>query len=491
MDECHWYTPPEMQINNQVDITLSATAMNEMTTAPAQVCFGADFNGSDNWAYTIPTDILSNLREMTISFYVRFDSLGTSGYQSVMFMGDTSETVNPTFQLDYYVNQKALRLFVYTDDTNYYWSDFIWTPNPGEWYNITYTFYKNRPEQIHVYLDGVEKIAPTMSNGTFERTRDKSSRIVMGKYRPSQPRFLNGGLDEIQIFDYALNHDQIDNLVQETHECTNNCGNLEIYIYYKLDECAYYKEAGEVKDYANQLNLHASIGAKSDPYSEIGKVCRGMNFDGDFDFIQSPVTPSILGGSELTLSLWCQISDTSNYVPLINQMEGDGTNEVFSMHFTNGVIFFRAMREDGHLTISTSDFTQTLDKWYHVAVTLDTSDVDTLSFFINGQRILSSNVTKTSVGTGPFVGSSISAPIFIGRGIDSEGAGDTTYIAGILDDIKMFSNALTDNQILDIYYEIPDDCPSCGESAFPAMAGFWKFDECLWSGEVYEIKDQT
>ncbi len=493
MDECHWFSPPTKQAQNEASISLNATALHDMTTWSGQVCNAAKFDGVNDWLFTDPTTILAGKDAMSTSFFIRFDSLGVSGNQTVMVMGDTTETIQPTFMIDYINNE--LRTYVYSDDQNYYNANFRWVPNPGEWYHIAITFYKYRTEKIQVFLDGIQKQAPVKSTGTFTHLRDRAGRIFMGRYRPSIHRYLKGGMDEVRIYDYALTQNEIDALVTDVHPCTEDCGNIELLVYYKFDECNYIHQDGEVKDNADVVNLHASIGNLSDCYLDTGKVCRRAVFDGNLDYMQTEPSNFLGGKNELTVAAWINFDRLDRDGHIVRQFHYDddaqeNTNHVFDLKYVaaDSSLQFWVYRDDAYIKkYSYPHWKAQTGKWYHISAVYDEHESNILAIYIDGQRVPGVNLNANNdIPYLPYW----DERLIIGRSRITD-TDENSFFWGSLDDMRIYGSALTDNQILDIYQDVLGLCPVCGSAALPPKTADWRFDRCSYDGSVDEVKDYT
>jgi len=489
-DECHWYTPPAMQVENDITLALNATAYNDMSTFSAQVCNGARFDGQDDWLCTDKTSVLAGKRAMSVSYYVRFDSLGSNTSQSIIVMGDSSDSnLDPSFFMDYVEDE--LRAFVYTDNTNYYSAKLRWLPNPGEWYNISMTFYRDRPEPIHIYLDGVRKTAVNEETGTFTVIREIPNRIFMGRYRPSVPRWLKGGLDEVRIFDYTLIPEEVSNLMNEYHECENDCGNVELLVYYKFDECSYIGQEAEIKDNANVINLHASLGENANCYPDTGKVCRRIVFDGDEDFIITNPSDFLAGRDEMTVSFWAKFDRFDVDHHIIKQFDyNEDVYDIFELYYQASDSSLQFWVYDSYLYIKKYAYIGwkgKIGQWYHIAAVYDGKEENILSLYLNGQKLNGSDLnTNNSI---PALADHQSH-LVIGKG-RSDVVGSDNYFWGALDELRIYGTALTSNQILDVYNDVLGDCAVCGSAGLPPKTAEWKFNSCNYDGSVDEVRDQT
>ena len=200
----------------------------------------------------------------------------------------------------------------------------------------------------------------------------------------------------------------------------------------------------------------------------IGSTCAG--FDGVDDYISVADADNLSFGnstsdSPFTLALWLN-SGTSGHVRMITK--GVGTPQEYA--FTAGSAGTPSLTlYDGDVTKRiqiTSQTALTQGTWQHWAVTYDGSGSHANSkIYLNG-----SAVATTPGGAGTYVAMhNTSTPVNIGRhNIISGGTTYQTFTEGKMDDVAIFSKALTASEVSAI----------CNSNIYPEdyLVSFWRFE---------------
>lgn len=167
---------------------------------------------------------------------------------------------------------------------------------------------------------------------------------------------------------------------------------------------------------------------------------RGMSFDGTNDYINVPHSETLNTGNNLTVSAWVNLRASGSSNP---------GAEIFSKGFGGGDPFISyGLEVDAtvfRFSIGTTGFinllsttTYNLNQWYHVVGTYDKQN---MRIFINGVQTNSASQTGTIVYA--------SQPLTIGTWFNGVGTGN--QLNGFLDDIRLYSRALTVGEILALY----------------------------------------
>ena len=177
----------------------------------------------------------------------------------------------------------------------------------------------------------------------------------------------------------------------------------------------------------------------------IGQVGNAVQFDGADDYIESFVTSEnlITNNGPVTISFWTNIT---NYPALhAAKTEFVGCNEYHTQSKGGGVGV--GINETGIITMigdtsSTSEYAYSssnfpISQWTLISMTYDSG---TVKMFKNGNFLGSSPRLSWKTNTNPFR---------IGRG--TQGGWNSYSLSGIIDDVRVYSRALSDVEIKSIY----------------------------------------
>ena len=276
------------------------------------------------------------------------------------------------------------------------------------WYHVAVTF--NTTDGMVMYLDG--SVVDTNSDTSITNDNDVVTKIGATGWTPQD--FFNGTLDEVRIYDRALTSDEVQDL------------SLIAY-WWKLDEGSG-NLALDSSTNGNDGTVHG------DPVWTTGKIDGALSFDGIDDYVD-------VGDIDLTeaftIAAWINISSMN-----INTIAGKSYSTYqFSTSPTGRLLFHR----NSNLPIN-YNAGLVVDRWYHVAVTFNTTDG--MVMYLDG------SVVDTNSDT------SITNDNDVVTKIGATGWTPQDFFNGTLDEVRMYERALTGNEVQDL-----------------SLIAYWKLDE--------------
>lgn len=187
-----------------------------------------------------------------------------------------------------------------------------------------------------------------------------------------------------------------------------------------------------------------------------GNANSAYSFNGSSDFIQVPNSPSLqLGNGPFTMSAWVKPngyfagSCQANFILSKGQSSGlegtyhlqygdflDGNCGVLTPSVENFAASFRRGSTDFDAYTNPATV-PVLGNWYMVVGTYDGTN---LKLYVNG-------VLKATQAVSGTLGALNTTDLFIGKASNL----NTYFVNGVIDDVKLYSTALTDAQIFDAY----------------------------------------
>jgi hypothetical protein len=164
-----------------------------------------------------------------------------------------------------------------------------------------------------------------------------------------------------------------------------------------------------------------------------GKFGQGFSFDGVDDLVQATSTGMPTGGSNRTLVLWAQLDTLPAAEAFLAGYGGFGTNNQ-SYHLgvlNDGRVFFSQW--GGALTGPVLNTGQ----WYHIAVR---NIGPSVTLFVNGANVGSQFMSINTPAASPFYMGRIPGTL-----------GDTRVLDGSVDEVSVYSRALTTAEIQSLY----------------------------------------
>lgn len=252
---------------------------------------------------------------------------------------------------------------------------------------------------------------------------------------------------------------------------------------------AHFLMDGNAKDVSG-YNNHGVLFGPNPAADRFGQENHSYYFNGQNNYILVPNASSLNPTEEITVSAWYKTTPFvgSGTDPIVNKAYTSHTEPYYQYHLgvcgnqywnaQSRFTFYLAINDklDG---LNTEENLYSLDTWYHIAGTYDGT---TIKLYVNGVL----RASKVQPGKMKDYGSDI----FIGRHKNSVG-GSTYYLPGNIDDVRIYSRALSQNELLDLYKESAPEAPvefnftsqgSCVNAPVNfSYSGFSGYDSLQWN----------
>lgn len=273
------------------------------------------------------------------------------------------------------------------------------------WYMATAT-YDATSGTMALYLNGALASSTTHGRGGALDTDDTVPVWIGANGSPA--RYFDGILDDVRLYDRALDATEVSALYEEQR----NSGRVA---YWTFDETA-----GATAEDSALDNDGTVVGAG---WTD-GKVAGALSFDGSSDVVQVPdaLTTDYFSG-RFTVMSWVYDASNGNTSQRIISKETTGANDQFWMAFSFGTLFIGV---DGNFYAPS--FALATDTWYHIAATYD-DDEDSLLVYIDGILVLDQTTTASLTDN--------AEPLYIGSNWEG-----SKYWEGLIDDVQIFDRVL-------------------------------------------------
>lgn len=317
------------------------------------------------------------------------------------------------------------------------------TPNiiqQNIWQNITIVFngLLNANERVSLYLNGnfVQFInvnnVPSQIGSTATRTYIGAACGPDGD--DDAWSHFNGTIDDIGIWNRALTANEIQNLYNSNFN-SSTCNPLPNNLQNGL--VGYWPFCGNANDESGNGNDGTVNGAILTS-SRFNEPNGAYEFDGNNDFISIPHSESLNNSSEITVSCWILLQNSSTYNNIISK-----DNDVFG----NRSWFF-GVNEDRIITATfnpnqnnfeiISPNLNFLQNWSMVSFTIGS---DSLRVYVDGEKVLSAFYNSPL--------EQIIEPVKIGVMDETNGA--NWFFDGKIDDIGIWNRALSSEEVQQLY----------------------------------------
>jgi len=180
--------------------------------------------------------------------------------------------------------------------------------------------------------------------------------------------------------------------------------------------------------YGNNGTIHGATWTK-------GRYGYALSFDGTDDYVEVPHS-DVFNVNQFTITLWLKANEgygSENNPGIIAKRNSTSSSWGLWIRASDGKIWGRVWQSDGTQVDLPATFTIQTDTWYFVAFVADGSEVKIL---VDGEQVTSLSYDGTIQAS--------TFPIRIGyQNID--------YFNGIIDDVRIYSRALTDEEIRELY----------------------------------------
>jgi hypothetical protein len=393
--------------------------------------YGARFNGSSSYI-DIPTlpNITGAGSSVTFSAWINFD--GSSGDRFILgFREGTyvqlgfNSGYSPR-KLEYKINDGANKTILVDETAITY----------GQWHHVCLTAQSGGV--LTAYLDGVVQGTPV----AIGNIANGGQQNAIGAFNSGTPAgYFSGDIDQVRIFNKALSAAEISKLYGNgAGEIACTYTSTTDNIAYPIANTAYYKLDNSAEDETGSYD-----GTESNITYTFGRFGQAADFSSSVSLINTGYTRS---GNEFAVSMWVKASDTSTRQYLIADFDSGGADISFSFYcFIDTNDNLKIALGDGSTSQAsiTTGFSSYYNKWTHIVLSI-ASDGKTPTLYLDNNKTIGTTVTNSyqtgqnPIGLGHWGGSSTSANEFV----------------GLMDQVRIFSSALTDSQVTELYNEKPE-----------------------------------
>ncbi len=433
LDECKW----EGTTNEVVDSSgngYHGTAFGDATTSDGNVCKAGVFDGGDDY---VALDMFYNqtgqITQLTGAAWVKTSVGGTSQFSNWAIVDfDRSEYFNLFIRGD---NGRVGFSTASSTGTihDHYGNTAV---NDGLWHFVVGIY--NGVDKI-IYVDGVEDSRVVNAHGGLAigtgQTRygfiaDGSEATTFNGSR--NENYYDGAIDEVTIYDQALNLYQVQTLYTDSRNCTD-CTPNAIATWY-LDESIWTGATDEVIDSSGN-NHHGTVSGAVQTTD--GKIWRAGVFDGVDDYIEVADDPALDLVDDFTLAMWIKPTTVApEWQGVMTKGYHGGSPwspRAYSIYLNYDEVYI-SWYNSGWQNFATTAANLQTDTWYHVVYvrtsTTETIYVDTLS---KAQQTIQSAMISNNEN------------LWIGATANGEA------FNGVIDEIHIFDKALTFLEVQNLF----------------------------------------
>ena len=429
---------------------------------------GLEFDGSDDYVNFGNPVSLQITDELTIEYWVKFNSTQVSAQFANPIGKDHSGTEGVTLQIDHTdVVAPYSQYWHVGHGTGLYSLNYSATTLLDDtWHHLVLT--KSLTAGMAIYLDG----AVVSSNAAYTKAIVYDTSNWNFGREPTIPTRITKMIgDEIRFYNRALS-------AEEIRYHYNRGGPVA---HWKMDEGSG-STAYDSTENNNDGTLYGEMATSTTHGWTTGKHGSALSFDGTDDYViradQGSSDPLRVSG-DLTIEAWIKPNDVVNILKIVEKYQTEGGYSLM-IHSTSK---FRFDYSNGSQTSLYSALTPSVGTWYHVVGTYDGA---TMKLYING--LLDNSVAETGYAN--------SSQVFT---IGSQN--DPPYgqnFNGIIDDVRIYNYARTPDEIRLDYnagfaarFGPTSTCDKDpGSCMTEGLVGHWSFEEGNGT-TVYDASDYS
>ncbi len=419
------------------------------------------FDGNAEVAVTSNSLNLSSYTSMTVSIWVKPSTLWSAmpkAYPSFIgaanswgMYGEKSNN-KITFYID---NGSGVRRSLVTDNASV----------ANTWVNVTGTC---DGTTMILYINGVAQSTTSTCTGGFENNNG----FTLGRSDTSQ-NFV-GSLDEPRIYSRALTAAQVAALYQSGSVVRKQASNQGLVGYWSFNEGTS-TTVGDSSGKGNMgtLTNFALSGATSN-WTPSGKKGSALDFDGVDDYVELGSNNALNPTEAISISLWAYQESGMNSYGNIISTNNDGVGSYQIQHTAGNNAIECKLRNSVNTVVLTSTAVIKIEKWQHIVCIYNGTNA---YIFVDGVQVASTSRTGSLVG-------------FSSLKIGSPTQALTRYYKGKIDDVRIYSRALSNSEVVALYRQNETRINSSQNNELTnGLVGLWSFNgaDTAWSSATAGI----
>ena len=295
---------------------------------------------------------------------------------------------------------------------------------------------------LKIYLDGA-----LVGSASGAPSRSMGQGMIIGSYLDGTTYFHEGEIDQVRVFDYALGQEAVNSLYNDSDTPV---------IIDKAPETAFYKLNGNAYDSAGGFD-----GTASNITYTNGLFGQAAVFNGTNAQIETTAT-LIPNSTDFSLSFWVKPENQFGSILARGLVTTASYAYGFDVSFNNSANKLRFFRHTGGAYANehyaeTATNSITVGVWQHIALSFDKS-TGTPQFYIDGSAVTTNIVTYaggtgSAMATGNIAFNSSYDGGLYRLGNRSNGGLSTSRLKGTLDQVRIFDQTISSNQVFDLYNE--------------------------------------
>ncbi len=333
------------------------------------------------------------------------------------------------------------------------------TINDGNWHHVVVNYDNG---DFNVYLDGNSTAELTGTSSAFTTTANQN--FIIGRLSRVSVDYFNGAIDQFRIFNRELTTSEVTTLKGETFASAS-------------------KSVTDIFSDSSAIALYQLDGNANDTGGVSGKFGEAAIFNGSSSIIKNTsLGTDYRGQTTLSLSAWFKTSASSGRMTIVSfSATGDGSTDLF-LGLDVNTVGFRNIN-DGANQVQAENISGSSVRdgnWHHAVFTADSNGN---KLYVDGNEITVNYDTGSSSST--IVMPSDLNQFNIGGNQDS--GGNQWYWDGEIDDVRIYSDVLTSQEVGYIYNNTTASIPTDNLTAYYKLNGDARDEQQLYDGTATNV----
>ena len=166
-----------------------------------------DLDGSEEYLEVQDNELLRGLSNLTISTWVKLSSKGA--FDKIIDYSGAEGNVNRKYRLMLNTSANKFQFQIGDADDTVYSVSSTTDPDLNRWYNVICTFQGSGSNRLKIYVNGVLEASGSAADSVAEISNTADGNLRFGSNSYSVANLFHGKLDELAIFNAALDSSQV------------------------------------------------------------------------------------------------------------------------------------------------------------------------------------------------------------------------------------------------------------------------------------------
>lgn len=275
------------------------------------------------------------------------------------------------------------------------------------------------------YVNGELASFSETSTPSGSAVSDASEPVTIGARQGGAGNFFTGRVDDVRIYNRSLTAAQVSGIY----------GQFNLVSHWKMDETS----GSTIVDSEGANNGTWNDNADNDVTGESvsGALDNAITFDGTDDYVQIPDDNTLDLTSSVSLSAWVRHLGGDRGGIVCKQNADNSNNTNYCLYISTGITYSMSLGDGTNSQYAESGTAPPDTDWHHL---VGVADGESITLYLDGVQIYQETQTRTLTAS--------TVDLYMGTW---EAGQSTRSTNSSIDDVRIFSNALSPVQVIKLY----------------------------------------